>query len=60
MSSADQAAKKVVKNLMFYFRPKFGGRRPLFFGGGAFVNRHQFRLTGQVLVEIPWLVFHLC
>jgi len=44
-----EVTKKVVKNVMFC--APILGETP--FGGGAFVNRHHFRPTGQV-----WLRCH--
>ena len=50
--SSVEVAKKLVQILMF-LRPKFGDRAPIFLGGGAFVNRQNFRPTGQA-----WLRSH--
>jgi len=52
--------EKVVQNLMF-FAPKFGRGSHFFLGGGGGICKSTPLPTyWPGLVEIPWLVFHLC
>jgi len=42
------SSAEVAKKFDVFLHPKFGVGPRIFFGGGAFVNRHHFRPTGQV------------
>jgi len=56
--SSAEVARKVVKNWMFFLRSKFEGKGLKIFGG---ICKSTSLLTyWPSLVEILWLVFHLC
>ena len=56
--SSAKVAKKVVIKVMFFCSPNFLGRALKIFGG--IYKSTPLPTYMRSLVEIPWLVFHLC